>query len=101
MGTVNTCSFHGSGVIWRGFDDESCLNQGLTYPRVHSELSGSPGEIPSELPTINTYRITVIGLFVSATNVPGPLPRVVGVRVGCQDNSGIVNRRFSYCATST
>jgi hypothetical protein len=65
MGTVRIPSSDGS-TFRRSFDEESSLYSGSTYPRVNPGLSVPHGGIPSAFPTINTYRISIVGALVSA-----------------------------------
>ena len=59
VSTVDTRSLHGRGVFWGSFDEESYLNSSSTHSRIHPGLSDPQGGIPSALPRINTYRITL------------------------------------------
>ena len=65
MGTVHIPSSYGRSVFWRSFDEEFSLYSGSTRPRVHPGLSVPHGGIPQAFPTINTYRISVVGALVS------------------------------------
>jgi hypothetical protein len=64
MGIVRIPSSDGWSIFRRSFDEEFSLYSGSTYPRVHPELSVPHGGIPSAFPTIDTYRISVVGAIV-------------------------------------
>jgi hypothetical protein len=66
MNTVHIPSLYGWSIFRRSVDEESYLNSGSTRPRVHPGLSGQQRGIPPAFPTMNTYRISVVGACVSA-----------------------------------
>ena len=64
MSTVHITSSYGQSIFRRSFDAEFYLNSGPTRSRVHPGLSAPQGSIPPAFPTINTYRISVVGAIV-------------------------------------
>jgi len=72
MSMVHIPSLYGRSIFRRSFDEEFSLYSGSTRPRVHPGLSGQHRGIPPAFPTMNTYRISVVGACVSGWRVPRP-----------------------------